>query len=339
MATAPQDRFATQIRLVAVLFAVFLACTVWGQEAHKPEWAIAIHGGAGTILKKNMTAEREKAYHAALQEALAAGQAVLAKGGTSVEAVLAAIVPMEDSPLFNAGKGAVFTHDGHNELDASIMNGQDLQAGAVAGVRRIRNPILLARAVMDHSPHVLLTGQGAEAFAKTQGIVEVDPKFFFTQRRWDALQKAKAKQHKDKKHGTVGVVALDRHGNLAAGTSTGGLTNKRYGRVGDSPIIGAGTYADNQSVAVSATGQGEYYIRGAIAFDIAARVAYKGQAVQKATDSVIHGKLTDMGGTGGVIVMDAHGRIAMAFNTSGMYRGHWVAGSKPHTAIYKDGAP
>lgn len=319
-------------------FSSWFLCSLqlWSQSQSRPEWAIAIHGGAGTILKENMTPEQEKAYHSALREALAAGQAVLAKGGTSIEAVIAAIVPMEDSPLFNAGKGAVFTHDGHNELDASIMRGQDLQAGAVAGVKRIRNPILLAQAVMDHSPHVLLTGDGAEAFAKTQGIAEVDPKFFFTQRRWDALQKAKAKQSKDKKHGTVGVVALDRFGNLAAGTSTGGMTNKRYGRVGDSPIIGAGTYADNQSVAVSATGQGEYYIRGAIAYDIAARVAYKGETVAAASNSVIHKKLTAMGGSGGVIVLDASGNIAMTFNTAGMYRGSWVAGSDPQTAIYKN---
>lgn len=310
--------------------------SAFAQEASSPKWAIAIHGGAGTILKSQMTPEKEAAYYDALQNALAAGQAVLQKGGTSVEAVIAVIIPLEDSPLFNAGKGAVFSHDGHNELDASIMEGRHLQAGAVAGVRHIRNPILLARAVMDHSPHVLLTGRGAEAFAKSLGMAQVDREYFFTQRRWDSLQKAKAKQHKTKKHGTVGVVALDIHGNLAAGTSTGGLTNKRYGRVGDSPIIGAGTYADNHSVAVSATGQGEYFIRAAIAYDIAARVAYKGEPIQKATDHVIHGKLTNMGGSGGVIVVNTKGEVAMAFNTDGMYRGYWIEGSQPHIAIYKE---
>jgi len=306
------------------------------QSGEKPMWAIAIHGGAGTILKSQMSDDMEKAYRQALMEALKAGQDVLAKGGSSLDAVIAAIVPMENSPLFNAGKGAVFTHEGHNELDASIMEGKTLQAGAVAGVRTIRNPILLARAVMEHSPHVLLTGDGAQAFAKTQNIETVDAKYFFTQRRWDALQKAKANMHKDKKHGTVGVVALDRHGNLAAGTSTGGLTNKRYGRVGDSPIIGAGTYADNQSVAVSATGQGEYFIRAAVAHDIAARVAYAGTDIQKATDQVIQAKLTKMGGTGGVIVLNTDGQVAMSFNTQGMYRAAWVEGSKPKIAIYGD---
>ena len=306
------------------------------QEASKPEWAIAIHGGAGTILKSQMSDEQDKAYREALLAALKAGQEVLARGGSSLDAVTAAIVPMENSPLFNAGKGAVFTHEGHNELDASIMEGKTLQAGAVAGVRTIRNPILLAKAVMEQSPHVLLTGEGAEAFAKTQHIATADPKYFFTQRRWDALEKAKAKMHKDKKHGTVGVVALDKNGNLAAGTSTGGLTNKRYGRVGDSPIIGAGTYADNQSVAVSATGQGEYFIRAAVAHDIAARVAYTGAAIQKAADDVIQVKLTKMGGTGGVIVLNTAGEVAMSFNTEGMYRAAWVAGGDPQIAIYKD---
>lgn len=320
---------------VLVLLGPFFLSKASAQETAKPKWAIAIHGGAGTILKANMTAEKEKAYHAALKQALEAGQAVLAKGGSSLDAVVAAIKPMEDSPLFNAGKGAVFTHDGHNELDASIMDGKTLEAGAVAGVRTIKNPIDLARAVMDHSKHVLLTGAGAEAFAKTQNIEQVDPKYFFTQRRWDALQKAKKKMHKDKKHGTVGVVALDMQGNIAAGTSTGGLTNKRYGRVGDSPIIGAGTYADNASVAVSATGQGEYFIRASVAHDIAARVAYGGKSVSQATHEVIHSKLTGLGGTGGVIVLSAKGEVAMAFNTKGMYRGHWVEGQKLVTEIYE----
>lgn len=320
-----------RLHFLAVLFTVGVFAT--GQDT--PTWAIVIHGGAGTILKANMTEDQEKTYHQALRQALEAGKAVLERGGSATDAVIAAIMPMEDSPLFNAGKGAVFTHEGHNELDASIMQGHDLKAGAVAGVRRIKNPIVLARAVMDHSRHVLLTGSGAEAFAQTQGIEWVDPKYFFTQRRWDALQKAKENMHKDKKHGTVGVVVLDSRGNLAAGTSTGGMTNKQYGRVGDSPIIGAGTYADNSSVAVSATGEGEYFIRAAVAHDIAARVAYKGLSVKEATRQVIHEKLTTMGGTGGVIVLNTKGDIAMDFNTEGMYRGYWISGNELVTEIYE----
>ena len=320
-----------RLHFLAVLFTVGVFAT--GQDT--PTWAIVIHGGAGTILKANMTEDQEKTYHQALRQALEAGKAVLERGGSATDAVIAAIMPMEDSPLFNAGKGAVFTHEGHNELDASIMQGHDLKAGAVAGVRRIKNPIVLARAVMDHSRHVLLTGSGAETFAQTQGIEWVDPKYFFTQRRWDALQKAKENMHKDKKHGTVGVVVLDSRGNLAAGTSTGGMTNKQYGRVGDSPIIGAGTYADNSSVAVSATGEGEYFIRAAVAHDIAARVAYKGLSVKEATRQVIHEKLTTMGGTGGVIVLNTKGDIAMDFNTEGMYRGYWISGKEPVTEIYE----
>ncbi|HEX7118167.1 MAG TPA: isoaspartyl peptidase/L-asparaginase, partial [Longimicrobiales bacterium] len=264
--------------------------------------AIAIHGGAGTIRRGDMTPEAEKAYRAKLEEALRAGYAVLEDGGTSLDAVVAAITVMEDSPLFNAGKGAVFTNAGTNELDAAIMDGATLRAGAVAGVKTVKNPILLARAVMERSPHVMLAGAGAEAFAAEQGLELVDPEYFFTQHRWDALQRIKAEEAgkpvsepqgpqaffpDDRKFGTVGAVALDRHGNLAAGTSTGGMTNKRWGRIGDSPIIGAGTYANNASCAVSATGHGEYFIRNVVAHDICARVEYGGQTLEEAANYVV----------------------------------------------------
>jgi beta-aspartyl-peptidase (threonine type) len=246
---------------------------------------------------------------------------------------------MEDSPLFNAGKGAVFSSQGINELDASLMDGGTLASGAVAGVTRIKNPIVLARYVMERSWHVLLAGPGAEAFAAEQGMELVDRKYFFTQRRWDALEKARAKeaaQPAEKKHGTVGVIVLDAAGNLAAGTSTGGLTNKRFGRVGDSPIVGAGTYADNRTCGVSGTGQGEYFIRLGVARDISALMEYRGYDVQRACDTVIQEKLTALGGSGGVVALDARGNVGFSFNTSGMYRGYLKQGSEPITLIYKD---
>jgi len=321
-------------RFLLALIILLLAPTAWGTE---PEYAIVIHGGAGTILRKDMTPEREKLYREALEIALRTGEAILAKGGSSLDAVVATIKTMEDSPLFNAGKGAVFSSAGTNELDASIMNGADLQAGAVAGVKRIKNPIELARLVLDKSPHVLLAGDGAEAFAQEQGMAFVDPKYFFTQKNWDrleAVRKQEAANMHPKKHGTVGVVALDKSGNLAAGTSTGGLTNKKFGRVGDSPIIGAGTYADNATCGVSATGQGEYFIRASVAHDIAAIIGYQGKTVQEAADQVIQNKVTKMGGLGGVIVMDRKGNIAYSFNTAGMYRGQLKAGQEPLIEIY-----
>lgn len=326
-------------RLVAV--ALFALAVSLPMVASDGQVAIAIHGGAGTMKKENMTPEREKAYHDALQKALAAGYAILEKGGTALEAVEATIMIMEDDPLFNAGKGAVFTQAGTNELDASIMNGADLNAGAVAGVKTIKNPIQLARLVMTDSPHVLMAGDGAEAFADTVDVEKVDPKYFYTEERWQALErvresiKKKQEAEGDSKRGTVGCVALDKHGNIAAGTSTGGMTYKKFGRVGDSPIVGAGTYAENASCAVSATGHGEYFIRAAVAYDIAARVKYQNLSVQEAADAVIHQKLGDMGGDGGVIVLDAKGNIAFSFNTAGMYRG-WMKGGKSETAIYKD---
>jgi beta-aspartyl-peptidase (threonine type) len=315
------------------------------QEISKHEFALAIHGGAGTILKSKMSDEKEKAYNEKLNEVLNAGFEILNKGGSSLDAVQKCINIMEDSPLFNAGKGAVFTADGKNELDASIMEGKNLNTGAVAGVSHIKNPINLARLVMEKSRHVLMARDGAEAFAVEQGIELVEKKYFFTERRWKQLQDKKARENQDKsdlhkniseKFGTVGVVALDKNGNLAAGTSTGGMTFKKFGRVGDSPIIGAGTYANNNSCAVSATGHGEYFIRGVMAHDISAIMQYQGKSIKEAAEIVIHKKLTAMGGTGGIIAMDYTGNIALTFNTEGMYRGYIYEDGKPIIKIYKD---
>jgi len=261
---------------------------------------------------------------AAMTAALTAGHAVLASGGSSLDAIQAAIVILEDSPLFNAGKGAVFTHEGKNELDSSIMDGATRRAGAVAGVKHIKNPVLLARLVMEKSPHVMMTGDGAEAFAKEQGMTFVPESYFYTERSWQALQKAlqEEKAAASDHFGTVGAVALDRKGNLAAATSTGGMTNKRFGRVGDSPIIGAGTYANNQSCAISATGHGEFFIRYTVAHDICARVEYRGVTLQSAQDAVVQDVLKNAGGEGGVIGMDRFGNVAVSFNSTGMARGY-----------------
>ncbi len=314
-------------------------------EGKRMRYAIAIHGGAGTITRASMTPEREKAYRAKLAEALEAGKAVLAGGGHALDAVEAAIVVMENSPLFNAGKGAVFTADGRNELDASIMDGRTLNAGAVAAVRHVKNPIRLARLVMERSPHVLLSGEGAEVFAREVGVQLVPATYFWTERRWKQLMRIQNRKKgagllldhdADHKYGTVGAVALDAEGNLAAGTSTGGLTNKAWGRIGDSPIIGAGTYANNASCAVSGTGQGEYFIRLTIAREVCALVEYRDLPLQQAADEVIQHKLKQLGGAGGVIALGRDGTIAFSFNTEGMYRG-WLtsAAPEPHTAIYK----
>lgn len=281
-------------------------------------YGIVIHGGAGTILKEHLSDSLEQAYKLVLDQALQAGYQILDTGGTSLDAIAASIRILEDSPLFNAGKGAVFTYEGTNELDASVMDGATLNAGAVAGVSRIKNPIDLALQVMHHSPHVLLAGEGAEEFAKEQGMEWVDSSYFYTEVRYNNLLQAK-KQQVDKR-GTVGAVALDKNGNLAAGTSTGGMTNKRWNRIGDSPIIGAGTYANNATCAVSSTGWGEYFIRGVVAYDISAMIEYKGVSLEEAAEEVIMNKLPKLGGDGGVIAIDRHGNIVTTFNTPGMYR-------------------
>ena len=303
---------------------------------------LVIHGGAG-VIRKDLTPEREKLVRADLETALASGYAVLKKGGSSLDAVVSSIVVLEDSPRFNAGKGAVFTHDGKNELDAAIMDGATLRAGAVAAVHRVKNPVLLARAVMEKSPHVMMIGDGAEEFAQSVGIELVDPSYFRTEQRWNELQQALKAEH-DKQastldpaihYGTVGAVALDAQGHLAAATSTGGITNKLWGRVGDSPIIGAGTYA-NARCAVSATGWGEFYIRAAAAHDICARVDYAGKPIAEAAREVVMDVVPKLGGDGGVIALDANGNFAMPFNTDGMYRGWVDRDGKAHVAILKD---
>ena len=337
------------IAMLVVLSAVTAAAQTAATAAPSRPLRLVIHGGAGTITRASMTAEREKEYRVALELALRTGFSVLSKGGSSIDAVEATIRVMEDSPLFNAGKGAVFTHDGRNEMDASIMDGRTKRAGAVAAVSIIRNPISAARAVMEKSQHVMMIGRGAELFATKQGLEIVDPSYFWTEHRWKALQlelkredeakdpskkPATPGQDQDKKHGTVGAVALDRSGDLAAGTSTGGMTNKQFGRVGDSPIIGAGNFAENESCAVSGTGHGEYFIRWTVAYDIAALVKYRGLSVKDAANEVVMKKLKAGGGTGGVIALDAKGNFATPFNTEGMYRG-WIGDDGvPHVAIY-----
>ena len=308
--------------------------------------AIVIHGGAGKIDRDALTPERERLYHSTLEQSLRAGHAILARGGSALDAVEAAIVVMEDAPVFNAGKGSVFTAEGKNELDASIMDGRALQAGAVGGVTTVKNPIRAARAVMEKSPHVLFTNKGAEKFAADHGLEIVDPKYFFTERRWKQIQKwrkqqeakpqasAEPDQHADY-FGTVGCVALDAQGNLATGTSTGGMTGKRFGRIGDSPIIGAGTYADNRTAGISCTGHGEYFIRHAVAHDIPARMAYKQESLAKAARDVVQTVLKPAGGSGGIIGIDAHGNVVMEFNTPAMSRGYIDRDGKTNTAIFK----
>lgn len=320
---------------------VLSLCLSLPLAATAAEPVLVIHGGAG-VERGDLSPAEEKAARAALQQALLKGYAALAAGKPALEAVTAAITVLEDDPTFNAGKGAVFTHDGRNELDASLMDGATLKAGAVAGVQRVRNPILLAEAVMQHSPHVMMVGQGAEAFASSQGMTLVEPSYFRTDKRWEQLQNALKEEASGQAHadletarhfGTVGAVALDKDGKLAAGTSTGGMTNKRYGRVGDSPIIGAGTYAD-AGCAVSGTGWGEYYIRTAAAHDICARMQYLKQGPVEAGRAVINERIPALGGDGGAIVLAADGRAATPFNTQGMYRGWIGADGVPHVAIF-----
>jgi L-asparaginase / beta-aspartyl-peptidase len=310
---------------------------------NKNKIALAVHGGAGTIRRESMTTEKEREYRAGLENALKAGYGILETGGSSLDATEAAVRVLEDDPHFNAGKGAVFTSAGTNELDAAIMDGDTLRAGAVSVLRHIKNPIELARLVMEKSPHVMMSGEGAEKFATENGVQLVDQKYFFTQERWDALQKMKAAEKNrhakfiitdQDRHGTVGAVARDQNGNLAAATSTGGTTNKLPGRVGDSPIIGGGTYANNATCAVSATGDGEYFIRATVAHDVSALMEYRGMRLSDAAQTVLD-KVAKLGGTGGLIAVDRDGNIALPFNTAGMYRGHIDPNGKFVIEIYK----
>ena len=345
---------ATALRRGALLAAAALtlaACTAGVPRPEvraaepSPRFMLVVHGGAGTIRRESMSPEDEAAYRATLDTAIRAGYAILSANGRSLDAVQAVVNVLEDSPLFNAGRGAVFTHEGRNEMDAAIMSSRTFSAGAVAGVRHIRNPIDLARAVMEKSPHVMLTGEGAEEFARTQGFEMMPEDYFRTERRWKQLERALAAEARndastadplgDRRFGTVGAVALDVHGDLAAATSTGGMTNKRWGRVGDAPVIGAGTYADS-ACAVSATGHGEYFIRNTVASDICARVRYGGVSLQQAADEVVMRRLVAQGGDGGVIAVDRAGNFTLPFNSSGMYRGWVGADGNVVVKIYRD---
>ncbi len=390
------------------LFSLFYVSSTIAQALQKPvsdRYVLVIHGGAGTIEKSKMTPEREVAYHRSLGEALLKGQEILKNGGTALDAVEATVRVLEDNPLFNAGKGAVFTNEGKNELDASIMNGKTLAAGSVAGVTTIKNPISAARAVMESSPHVMMAGRGAEAFAQLRGLEIVDPSYFYTEDRYRSLQSAKKgdslllefdsvnrsleeskrkmdsvlkdknpkefnryidslkneiqkeagkkkqialhldmiygsellmeHERNNEKYGTVGAVALDRYGNLAAATSTGGMTNKRFGRIGDAPIIGAGTYANNKTCAISGTGWGEFYIRLVLAKSVSDLMEYKNLSLKAAADEMVMKQLPKLGGDGGLVAVDKNGNIAMPFCTSGMYRGYVKSDGKIFTAIYK----
>ncbi len=346
------------MRLIYSLLGILLFNSGFSQNrAGKPaeNYVLVIHGGAGTILKSQMSPEKEKAYRDALTLALQQGYAVLQSGGKAIDAVTAAILVMEDNPLFNAGKGAVFTSEGKNEMDAAVMDGSGLQAGSVAGVTVIRNPILAARAVMEKSNHVMMAGKGAEKFAADQGLQIVDPSYFYTEERWKGLQRVRQEdsmkteldhggkkttqaflfENKDSKFGTVGAVALDKSGNLAAGTSTGGMTNKKYGRIGDAPIIGAGTYANNKTCAISCTGWGEYFIRLVVAKTISDMMQYGKFSLADAANELVMKQVPALGGDGGLIAVDRNGRYAMPFNTEGMYRGVVHADGKIEVLIYK----
>lgn len=327
---------------------ILMASTVAGQTdtaGDAAPIAIAIHGGAGTILRERLTDEREHAIRTTLERAVRSGYTVLEEGGDAIDAVTAAITILEDAPEFNAGRGAVLTSEERIEMDSSIMTGHDLAAGAVASVRGIRHPILAARAVLEHSPHVMLVGPGAEAFARDRELEFMPEEWFHTEFRREQLRQIKASEatqaavdpaFEESWFSTVGTVALDRAGNLAAGTSTGGTSNKRFGRVGDSPIIGAGTYADNRSCAVSATGHGEYFIRHVVAYNICARMLHGNESLADSADFVVNKLLAGEGGDGGVISLDAQGNIAMPFNTSGMYRATVDRDGNVSVKIYKD---
>lgn len=321
------------------------------------KYAIAIHGGAGTILQSVMTSDKESEYKCALEHAILTGEKILMNGGLALDAVTAAIVELEDNPLFNAGKGSVFTHDGRHEMDASIMDGKTLMAGATSGVRNVRNPIILARTIFEKSDHVFLADQGAVEFAKLQGLkLEPDEYFYVEMRHQQLLQALAADQiildhtetnipnidqlgNTEKKFGTVGCVALDVHGNMSAGTSTGGMTNKKHGRIGDSPIIGAGTYANNKTCAVSCTGHGEFFIRSVVAYDISCLMEYKGLSLKDACNLVVHQKLVHLGGEGGLIAIDGQANIELSFNSVGMYRAMKRSDEPVFIGIYKDETP
>lgn len=324
---------------LALLFLALVIHTGFSQTS-RPDYVLVIHGGAGVIKRSSMSPEQEAKYRQGLENALETGRKVLEAGGSAEDAVEATINVLEDNPNFNAGKGAVFTGEETVELDASFMSGKNRNAGAVAGVKTIKHPISAARRVMDSSVHVMMAGRGAEAFAREQGLEEVENEYFYTEKRLNQIRAITApEKHPDtdpplKKHGTVGCVALDRQGNLAAGTSTGGMTNKRFGRVGDSPIIGAGTYANNATCAVSCTGHGEYFIRNVIAYDVSAQMEYGGKTLEEAAREVIHNKLPALGGTGGLIALDKDGNIAMLFNTDGMFRGYLTADGEKVVKIY-----
>ncbi|WP_299054424.1 isoaspartyl peptidase/L-asparaginase family protein [uncultured Polaribacter sp.] len=350
-----------KLLFITSLLIISFGCKLDSLKTDNPEkrqekvndFAIIIHGGAGTILKKNMSDEKEAAYKAKLTEAIKTGHSILKNGGTSQEAVLKTIQVMEESPLFNAGKGAVFTHEETNELDASFMDGKTLNAGAVAGVKNVKSPIELAIKIMTDSDHVMLSGEGASTFAKEKGLEIVAPNYFYTEKRFQSLQRIKNRNkteldHDDKKaafydadiknakFGTVGCVALDKNGNIAAGTSTGGMTNKRWGRIGDAPIIGSGTYANNKTCGVSSTGWGEYFIRSQVAYDISAQMEYQQKSLKNATKDVIQNKLTKLGGTGGVVALDKNGNMAFEFNTAGMYRASMNDAGELILKIYKE---
>lgn len=338
-------RVISKLSLLFLFSCILHACQAPKEEplteqvqTEVPEYAIVIHGGAGYQASSNHDDAKQNEMHDILNAALDIGESILKNGGTSLEAVEKTINFMEDAPQFNAGKGAVFTHDGSNELDASIMQGKDHSAGAVGGVTTVKNPISAAIAVMNNSNHVMMVGKGAEAFASSQGIEIVDPSYFVVQEKLDRLkhvQEENSKKKGDEKHGTVGCVALDKAGNIVAGTSTGGMTNKKFNRIGDSPIIGAGTYADNATCGVSCTGHGEYFIRFTVARDISALMEYKEMSLTEASDYVVNKKLVKEGGEGGIIALDKFGNIAMPFNTPGMYRGYAKPGERI-TKIFKD---
>ena len=349
------------MRNLALIFAVLFVITSCKNESKinledtqveskKTEFSIVIHGGAGYISRESMSPEKEAEYTQKLEEAIKVGYNILKNGGTSLDAVEKTINVLEDSPLFNSGRGAVFTHEGRNEHDASIMDGKTLNAGASSGTQTVKNPINLARAVMDNSPHVMLSGRGAETFAEEQGLEIVDPSYFSTESKLKSLERVKNSEKdkvsvfydpeiKNSKFGTVGCAALDKHGNLASGTSTGGMTNKRWGRIGDSPIIGAGTYANNNTCAVSSTGWGEYFIRGLVAYDISALMDYKGLSLNEAAKEVIQNKLPKIGdgkGNGGIIAIDKNGNMVMEFNTPGMFRATMNDAGELYIGMYND---